>query len=804
MRRLWHVKNGRGRRCVAALIGAAAALAAPTAASGQILSSPLTPRPATPDLIDRAQERGTIDLERASLYRVYALSDDPRLPAAYESTRPWRGTLLDLRLRRDLPKLDPGPEKRAVTEAMRAPADPNPTTCSTSVAPPPDSIETAHFYIQYNDSVLIGGGLDIQDYADSLEEVYAVEVDDYDWAGPPQTAAAASAIPGKYHVRVEPLGAGLYGFVSNTGTYAGTPPGGNNPNTTWADGDARASCMVLNSDFDTGFPGTPQQALDATTAHEYNHSIQFGYGALNGSNAPDDNFIEGGATWMEDEAQDAADDSYNYLYPEFDDSMGEYDEGDIYAYWLTWRGLTERYGAGTASGGEQLMQDFWEITSQNTGDTLTAMQQAVAAQGTTTLAGSYHDYAVAAKMMRPCTGGYSLPYCFEEATGYRNAAGEPASHGSIGTIGGSFASGSVEDNYTLNWVDLPINGTFNLNLANTSSGGQLRATVACDTGSAVAVAAFPATVGAGQNTTISGLDPTACDRAVAVITNEAQTAANPASSTARSYSLTTSPAAAAVEPVVPPDTIPADTKITSGPASTTASPSSSFEFSASEASSTFECQFQSSAWEACTSPFAVGPLVEGTYVFRVRATDPSGNQDPTPASRTFTVDFSPPAGGGGSPGPTSGNPTPVTPTARDTARPVIRSLRLSGRRFRAARSGAAIRAAAPLGTRVGYRLNEPAAVTVRYERKTTGRRVGGRCRATTRTNVRRSKCTRWVLVRGAARHGGKAGANAFRLTGRMRGRAVRVGVYRLRLSARDAARNTSRLRRSPSFRIVRR
>ena len=73
---------------------AALALAAPGTAGAQVLPRPVTPEPATPDLIDRAQERGAIDLERASLLRVYALNRDPRLPEAYESNRPWRGTLL--------------------------------------------------------------------------------------------------------------------------------------------------------------------------------------------------------------------------------------------------------------------------------------------------------------------------------------------------------------------------------------------------------------------------------------------------------------------------------------------------------------------------------------------------------------------------------------------------------------------------------------------------------------------------------------------------------------------------------------
>jgi len=718
---------------ISGLLALAISLVAAAPASAQLLSAPVTTEAATPDLIDRAEERGAIDLERASLLRLYALRGDPRLPEAYESNRPWRGTILDLQLRRDLPKLDPGAERTAVREALRAPANPNPTTCSTSVAPPPNAIETAHFYIQYNAASPIAGGLDINDYADSLEEVYATEVSSFFWAPPPQNAAAASQIPGKYHVRVEPLGAGLYGFVSSGGTYAGRV--GNNPNTSWNDVDADASCMVLNSDFETGFPGTAQQAMDATTAHEYNHSIQFGYGALNGTNVPEFNFVEGGATWMEDEAQDAANDNYNYLYPEFDDSMGEH-EGNEYSYWLTWRGITERFGANVPGGAEQVMQAFWEVTSRNEGNMLTAMQQALATKQRT-LPETFHDYAVAAKHMRTCGGNYFLPYCFEEAAGYVASApggAPPPSNGTIAAAGGSF-SGTIEDNYTINWVTLPNTGSYNVTLATGTGAGQLRATISCDTASGIALAPFPAVVGPSSSQTVPGFDRSSCTQApVAVITNQSQTAPNP-DDTTQPYTLSTATASGGpTSPVVP------------------------------------------------APPSEVAP-----------DNGPAPPQDPGGSTGGG-------AGGGSTGGGTGGGSTTLL---ADTLDPVIGSVGFSIRRFRAARSGAAIRSA-PVGTRLRYGLSEAARVTLRYERRTRGRRVAGRCRALTRRNRGRATCSRWVLVRGSARHSGRAGANSLRLSGRIGGRTLKPGVYRLRLSARDGAGNASRLRRSPSLRIIRR
>ena len=687
------------------------------------------PAPSTPDLIDRAQEAGRIDNERANLYRVYALKNDSRLPAAYESDTPFDGTVELLKARREVRLMEAGPERSAVTAALRAPPDPNITNCDAlSVAALPDSTETEHFYIQYDDLAL-ESSLEIEDYEASLEQAWLTEIDSFNWADPPTTQLAEDEIDGKYHVRIDALGPGLYGFVSSVGTYAGEaengPFPGDNPNTSWDDLDADASCMGLNQDY-TGFPSPPQESLDSTTGHEFNHSLQFGYGALSGT-VPDDSFIEGGATWMEDEVFDDANDNWNYLYPDFDSSMGEH-EGDIYAYWLTFRGLTERFGANTPGGAEQVMQDFWEIVSREEGSLLAPLQEALAAKGRT-LPETFHDYAVAAKLMRPCGGVYFRPYCFEEATGYTSEGrGVPAAHGNIAAAGSSYP-GSIEDNYTINWVTLPSSGSYNVTLSmGATGGGQLRGTIACDTAAGVALAPFPAFVGPSSSQTVPGFDRSSCTGTpVAVITNQSQTADNPSSSAARAYSVSTAAASAQTAPVVPER--PAEEPPDNGP----------------------------------------GPGGE------------------TPGGST-----------GGQP-PTGGGNTTIV----DTVRPLLTGVGLSSRRFRAARAGRAI-SSAPRGMRVRYRLSEAATVSVRYERRVSGRRVGGRCRAVTRRNRGRQKCLRWVLVPGAGRRGGRAGANSFRLSGRMNGLTLRRGVYRLRLSARDAARNTSNPRRSPRFRIVRR
>jgi hypothetical protein len=85
------------------------------------------------------------------------------------------------------------------------------------------------------------------------------------------------------------------------------------------------------------------------------------------------------------------------------------------------------------------------------------------------------------------------------------------------------------------------------------------------------------------------------------------------------------------------DTTAPETTIDSGPSGTTTSPDATFSFSAAEPGSAFQCRLDMGAWAACTSPAAYTGLPAGAHVFEVRATDPAGNTDTTPASRTFTV-----------------------------------------------------------------------------------------------------------------------------------------------------------------------
>jgi hypothetical protein len=89
------------------------------------------------------------------------------------------------------------------------------------------------------------------------------------------------------------------------------------------------------------------------------------------------------------------------------------------------------------------------------------------------------------------------------------------------------------------------------------------------------------------------------------------------------------------------DTVAPDTEITDSPDAATNSTSAEFDFDADEPA-TFECRIEPAAFTSCTSPQTYSGLADGTYTFDVRATDPSSNVDPTPASFAWTVDTHPP------------------------------------------------------------------------------------------------------------------------------------------------------------------
>ncbi len=147
-----------------------------------------------------------------------------------------------------------------------------------------------------------------------------------------------------------------------------------------------------------------------------------------------------------------------------------------------------------------------------------------------------------------------------------------------------------------------------------------------------------------------------------------------------------------------------------------------------------------------------------------------------------------------------GSSTGNTGTSVDTTKPVLGGISLSSTSFKAAKSGASI-AATGTGTNVSFSLSETSSVKFTIQRKTTGRKAGGRCKTAARSNRRGKACTLWKTLSGSFTIAGKAGRNSFTFRGRIGGQSLSRGSYRLYAQAKDPAKNTSLLRYS-SFRIV--
>jgi lysophospholipase L1-like esterase len=98
--------------------------------------------------------------------------------------------------------------------------------------------------------------------------------------------------------------------------------------------------------------------------------------------------------------------------------------------------------------------------------------------------------------------------------------------------------------------------------------------------------------------------------------------------------------------------------------------------------------------------------------------------------------------------------------------PLVWRLRFSPRRVRTGRTGT-----------VTYRLSRDARVTLTLRRRLSGRRVGGRCMAPTRRNVRERRCVRYSRGVLSVNVTGREGYNRLRLSTRRLGR--RTGIYRL-------------------------
>jgi len=314
---------------------------------------------------------------------------------------------------------------------------------------------------------------------------------------------------------------------------------GNNRATPWNDRDAYASCMVLNQNM-VQFGDKPLGSMRATVAHEFNHSLQFGMGALTGPTNAKPVWVEGGATWMEDEVFTGSNDNYNYIGPNLPDlrtPMPLYNPSFPYPYWIVFRAMTEQYGGtGTAAGGQRIMRFFWEELSRNVATNTDAFKAAFKSVHST-LADAYHNAGIALRFDEPC-GMTHRPYCLKEGPAYK-AHGFGGADNRAATIATPL-TGSLANDFTTLWVGMPTGSipTYDISLSVTSGLGWLKASAVCRVGRMLRVTDL-GTATAAHPINFTGYDPAGkgCAAVTLVISNVRETKSSPMRKTLTNYSL---------------------------------------------------------------------------------------------------------------------------------------------------------------------------------------------------------------------------------------------------------------------------
>ena len=140
-------------------------------------------------------------------------------------------------------------------------------------------------------------------------------------------------------------------------------------------------------------------------------------------------------------------------------------------------------------------------------------------------------------------------------------------------------------------------------------------------------------------------------------------------------------------------------------------------------------------------------------------------------------------------------PPPPPPT------PTISGLTVTPTAFRAARTGTAVTTNPRVGARVAFQANVALTGAFTVQRATPGIRAGTRCAPRPRRVPRGARaCVRWVGL-GTFGTTSPAGSNAFRLTGRVAGKTLTPGSYRLSAVPRAGGRTGAAV--LAGFRIIR-
>jgi hypothetical protein len=173
--------------------------------------------------------------------------------------------------------------------------------------------------------------------------------------------------------------------------------------------------------------------------------------------------------------------------------------------------------------------------------------------------------------------------------------------------------------------------------------------------------------------------------------------------------------------------------------------------------------------------FSGSPTVQSSWLLDVSATvEPDADHD---GFGDETQDLCPTD-------PTTHGPCPKGGQTQTLA--ALSGLAFSNKTFAAQNSGPSTtnaRKKSPRGTKVSFKLNEAASVRFTVTQRVKGRKVkrGKKtvCVKPTHKNRKRKRCTRVVTLKGSFSRTGVAGKNSFHFSGRLNGRKLKPGRYRL-------------------------
>ena len=173
----------------------------------------------------------------------------------------------------------------------------------------------------------------VPDYIDQMVDVFAhvasIQLDSFLYSEPPSDswypANSDNGGSNHYDVYIRNLQSNVYGYVSPE-NFAQSGSFGDNENSSTTELNALNSYMALRNNYN-GFPGTEEESIKVTAAHEFHHAVQSGYDGFEAQW-----LMEATAVSMEEQVYDEINDCYQYLPSWFNEPHKSLDDQSDHWY----------------------------------------------------------------------------------------------------------------------------------------------------------------------------------------------------------------------------------------------------------------------------------------------------------------------------------------------------------------------------------------------------------------------------------------------------------------------------------------